>query len=599
MKKKKLYKRKKKLVAPIIHAEFSQLKKSQHKNTKRNNALILFGLIAVIVGLALFLLRVETKNFSVNILNAKEISFKVLNEDSIKSPLCNCPNPSLNNYGLIQFFKEIDVSNSNDTTSFSITSPSPENLSTYPSHQFKADIYILKKKEFGSYDVDYILNNFKDLEEKKVLEKVHLDNLYFFSIIKNGSLNFKFLSNNVISSFLPAEGSLVTIKKNTEKYTEKLESLELRYEANFKKSQDHEDVFMEFFGPKIAIYAEDIFELLGEKGPLLKKSLKAQEELFKKSSFLIVVNVPYTARVSFGTWGKSQQKGWHDELLKEKMELLKMKAYVMENHIPFVLIDSTANYYFYYFLRDSTTRYLPAVYPQPKYDITFKFKKPLNQLEFDSLRTKCTTGSNIFSNPDFKDGVTFYKIIGRNMKLPEEKDSDFNEFITNLDVSLDKAKANYSAMTDIYIKYSTSEETTMRDIKIPIVYYYPEVPKINGIYYYGGFDNIKFKNVEMNYSYGISGKNEINNGELFLKNLVINNEKPYYTKLPIQFDNNKLAMNASVNAEMYVNNERVGERIGNNPLLQNLALIFGILGIGVIAIFKYFFEVFFRKSSKS
>jgi hypothetical protein len=88
------------------------------------------------------------------------------------------------------------------------------------------------------------------------------------------------------------------------------------------------------------------------------------------------------------------------------------------------------------------------------------------------------------------------------------------------------------------------------------------------------------------YSFGISGSKEINDCDLSLRDVIINNQKPYYTEIPITqmgYENSS-EMNINAQAKMFINNERVGDRIFSNPILQNLGFILSLLGVGIIGL---------------
>jgi hypothetical protein len=558
------------------------------KESKPNYVFRIAGLLCMILGLMLLVNKIVTKTFYLRINDTKEITLSTIKKGILKSPLCNCPNHTIDNYGFLQFVKDISILNSKDTTTFTITSPSPNNLTTWPSHQFEADVYFLKKRPFGNYNTDSILNKKEYLKKGELLKKVHLKKLYFISLVNRLQLDVKFLSDNYISTFLPGGSSNTKLKRNSPKYSEHANSIQLDYKASYTNEESHDNAFLEFFGPKIAFLSKDPIELLGEKGPLIDLgSFDAQQKIYNNSEILVVIDVPYTARLSVADWGKEASTKWHTELFNEKLRPLGFKDGFFYNHIPLFLSDSTNNQYVYNFLNDPNAKYLPAIFPQPSYNFQVELKNPLNTTEFETLKAKCSKGDQIFQNQSFKNGVTFYKATAVQIQLPDSLSTSLENYLNKTGGSLSDAKVNYEILKDLREKYPAKHLYTQNDVTEDIIYYYPEIPETNGIYYFGNLDRVSCRNANIEYSFGSSGSKEVNDCSLDLEEVVLNNQNPFYTKIPIlksSAENDGMTINAKT--KMYINNEREGETIRDHPIVQNLLTAFSFLGIGILAIVK-------------
>jgi hypothetical protein len=556
---------------------------------------ILFSVIFFGLGMAVLLLRFNNKNYHLEVESAEKMTLEVKQErpDSLLSPLCNCPNPELSQFGFLNFFKKVSIRNKADTSVYTITAPSSQNLSTYPSYQFQARVLLYRKPKLSHATEASLLSEQPYSEQMEFVREFTTDSLYFLSIVSTGSLQARFLSDNAISAFLPADSAVLTFEPTYKKYAEAPSGLSMNYKASHEADTDFQVPALEYFGPKISFLANNLVDLLGEKGVLEGALTKWGPNELSEYVAVVQIDVPFKARVMTGSWGHVAEAMWHDELLR-KVQREDFMGTMMVRHVPLFVGKDLGLLPYSPF--SEGLFYEPAVFGERHYDFDVTWEEPLSEAAYSEMRRRRDSSGGVFKNPSYKNGVVINNVTGIHYKVPPDLEREVYQQMRMYKKSVTFEDAREKAPYLLKTLDSLPADTTYgeRNVPVGITFYYPQLPPKRGLYYYGSLSRVDFEGAEFRYSSGLETEQHWQKATLELSDLKINEKPPYHTPLPVG-DGEGVPFHLQGRSTTYINSERIGSRLLDHPFVQSFEFMWSFLGIGLIPWLSQIYRYLKRK----
>lgn len=321
------------------------------------SCLIIIGLIGYF-----FLGKLVSNDIYTNILLKGNTSFKVADWDQKDetSPLCGCVSEEIKHKGIVFNGKDFKIKNSPDPkmeTNFVITSPLVGKINRDPGFTFDVIYFIIKmNSSFKKFEpLDFITNPESEKYEVCHIEKIK--NNRFVSIYNKGEIQIYSLSNHPLASLIPLNGSKINVQKEFNKFTESAETISIeeeffhKYELNekgaYSKSSSINTVPMiDFLGPEVVVLVDNSASIMGDNG--LPLGLRNENKLYHrlrtndtgnlpltlrnpclvKENMIqgLIVNVPFSTRLSISPWNEKLDSLWRKESVKEIMRQVYKKT---------------------------------------------------------------------------------------------------------------------------------------------------------------------------------------------------------------------------------------------------------------------------------